>query len=285
MADLRGVAKPITYSEDNPIAEWVDGLRRQRDALKREPCDQAERELLGRWLGFRGRWELEHIVGLGCYAYTHFAAELDSEWREILAEHIRTEAGHGWGYIRQGDVVDPSRDHALPDPEFAEQYGLAPRVAHAELQRRDFLSYLIAGNNWPYGHCLSLTIGGISLTTPRVLDFEHRVVHAEERGHHNAALQKIHDYVWTLIERYGEEYVRKRIAEIDAASLNSGSYIPFYPPWRNFVRKYFDAPLDSVARFHEWREYLYLNVLGFPPEPVHIRDWPAEIPQPTPAAA
>ena len=62
MADLRGVGKPITYEDDNPLTQWTDELRNVRYAQKREPRDQAERELLGRWMGFRGRWELEHIV-------------------------------------------------------------------------------------------------------------------------------------------------------------------------------------------------------------------------------
>ena len=42
----------------------------------------------------------------------------------------------------------------------------------------------------------------------------------------------------------------------------------------------FDVTIENVRKFHEWREYLYLNVLGFPPEPVFIRAWPEEIPQP-----
>jgi hypothetical protein len=46
------------------------------------------------------------------------------------------------------------------------------------------------------------------------------------------------------------------------------------------LRKYFNVPLDNVRKFPEWREYLYLHVLGFPPEPVFIRNWPDEIPQP-----
>jgi hypothetical protein len=280
MADLRGVGKPITYEDDNPLTQWTDELRRQRNAQKREPQDQAERELLGRWMGFRGRWELEHIVAAGCYAYVHFADDLDTEWRFLLADHIRSEAGHGVGYVKQGDLIDPSRDHSLPDPEFAAQYGLAPRTAHFELQKRDFLTYLFAGNNWPYGLFLATTISGIKLFTPRVRDFEEQVVHAEERGHHNAMLQKYHDYVWQQIEEHGEATIRQRIAAIDRESLNAGSYIPFYPPWRSFLQQYLDAPLDSTARFFEWREYLYLNVLGFPPEPVEIKHWPAEIPQP-----
>jgi hypothetical protein len=53
----------------------------------------------------------------------------------------------------------------------------------------------------------------------------------------------------------------------------------FDPPRRDFLRKHFDVPLDNVRWFFRWREYLYLNVLGFPPEPVHIENWPKEIPQ------
>ena len=113
-----------------------------------------------------------------------------------------------------------------------------------------------------------------------MLDFEYRVVHAEEKGHHNAILQKIHDYVWQLIEREGEAPIRKRIAEIDEAALNAGSRVCFDPPMRNFLRQYYDAPLENVTRFYEFREYLYLNVLGFPPEPIQIKTWPPEIPQP-----
>jgi hypothetical protein len=40
------------------------------------------------------------------------------------------------------------------------------------------------------------------------------------------------------------------------------------------------VPIENVKKFPAWREYLYLNVLGFPPEPVYIENWPAEIPQP-----
>src|SRR5947207_4383641 len=115
MADIRGVGKKITYSEDNPVSAALDDLRAQRKSIKREPKDDAERELLGRWLGYRGRDELETTVGAACYAYSHF--DMDSEWRWSLADHIKTQAGHGWVYIRQGDAVDPSRDHAKPDLE------------------------------------------------------------------------------------------------------------------------------------------------------------------------
>ncbi|MGH7845872.1 MAG: hypothetical protein ACREQW_11980 [Candidatus Binatia bacterium] len=278
MSDIRGVGKRITYSDDNPISAWVDDLRKKRGPQKREPKDDAERELLGRWLGYRGRNELEGLVGCGCYAYSHF--EVDSEWRFLLADHIRTEAGHGWGYIQQGNALNPKRNHSQPDPDFEREYGLVPRVEHLKLQRRDFLSYLIAGNLWPYGHCTAATIQSILITTPKVLDFEERVVQAEERGHHNAILQKLHDYIWELIEQYGETPIRKRIAEIDDKALNSCSRTIFDPARREFLRKYFNVPLDNVRKFPEWREYLYLNVLGFPPEPVFIRNWPDEIPQP-----
>ena len=55
----------------------------------------------------------------------------------------------------------------------------------------------------------------------------------------------------------------------------------FDPPRRDFLRKYFNVPVDNVRFFPAWREYLYLNVLGFPPERVYIENWPAEVPQPT----
>jgi hypothetical protein len=45
------------------------------------------------------------------------------------------------------------------------------------------------------------------------------------------------------------------------------------------------VPVENVAKFYDWREYLYLNVLGFPPEPVHIKHWPPEMPQPQLASA
>src|SRR5499426_682486 len=199
MADIRGVGKKITYSDDNPISEWVENLRRGRGAQKREPKDDTERELLGRWLAYRGRDELENIVGSACYAYTHF--DMDPEWRLLLADHIRTEAGHGWGYIQQGNALNPKRDHTQPDPDFEREHGLLPRMEHHKLMKRDFLSYLIAGNLWPYGHCTAAT-RGIQITNPRVLEFERTVVHAQEREHHGKILQKIHDHVWQLIEDY-----------------------------------------------------------------------------------
>ncbi|HWP56466.1 MAG TPA: hypothetical protein VNL14_01115 [Candidatus Acidoferrales bacterium] len=277
MADIRGVGKKITYREDNPVSRWIEELRERRRREKREPRNDAERKLLAQWLGFRGRAELEEIVGSACYAYAHF--EMDAEWRYLLADHIRTEAGHGWGYIQQANAVDPSRDYSKPDPDFEREYGLVPRVEFQKLQRRDFLSYLIAGNLWPYGHCTAAT-RGIQITNPRVLEFERTVVHAQEREHHDAILQKLHDYVWQLIEEYGEAPIRKKIAAIDAQALNSRSRAVFDPPLREFLRKHFDVTIENVRKFHEWREYLYLNVLGFPPESVFIRNWPPEIPQP-----
>ena len=54
----------------------------------------------------------------------------------------------------------------------------------------------------------------------------------------------------------------------------------FYQPRREFLRKYFNVPLENANKFHEWREYLYLNVLSFLPEPVYIETWPEETPQP-----
>ncbi len=279
MADIRGVGKKISYSEANPITAWLEEFRKKRDGLKREPKDDAERELLARWLAYRGRDELESIVGSACYAYAHF--DMDHEWRFLLADHIRTEAGHGWGYIQQANALDPRRDHSQPDPEFERQYGLLPRVEHTQLLRRDFLSYILAGNLWPYGHCTAVTIQGILISTPRVLDFEERVVHAEERGHHDAILQKIHDYVWELIEEYGEAPIRRKIAGIDSKALNNRCRTIFDPPRREFLRRHFNVPVDNAQKFHEWREYLYLNVLGLSPEPVYIENWPKEIPQPT----
>ena len=85
--------------------------------------------------------------------------------------------------------------------------------------------------------------------------------------------------MWQLIDAYGVAPIRRRIAEIDTQSLNSRSRAVFDPPMREFLRKYFDGTIENVSRFHEWRAYLYLSVLGFPPEPVLIKDWPEEIPQ------
>ena len=142
--DIRGVGKKITYSEDNPISAEIESLRKSRDNIKRPPKDDEERERLARWLAHRGRDELEVTVGTACYAMAHF--EMDSEWRYFLAEHAGTEAGHGWGYIRQANAIDPSRDHSKPDPEFERKYGLTPRTEHHQIMKRDFLSYIFSGN-------------------------------------------------------------------------------------------------------------------------------------------
>ena len=74
-----------------------------------------------------------------------------------------------------------------------------------------------------------------------------------------------------LIEQYGEWPIRRRIAEIDAKALNSRPRTVFDPPRREFLRKYFNVPLENVRKFSEWREYLYLNVLGFPLSPFTSR--------------
>jgi hypothetical protein len=265
---------------DTPLTLCAQEFRKSRETLKRAPRDAAERELLVHWMGWRGRMELEQIVGSACYAYSHFIGDLDSEWRYVLADHIHSEAGHGWGYVRPAALIDDSRDHTKPDPEFEEQYGVTLNYPHLELMKHDFLSYLIAGNLRAYGTVTSHTIQSIVITTPRVLDFEERVVEAEEQSHLDSALQKIHDYVWPLIDRYGEAHIRRRIAEIDLAALNCGSRIIVHPPWRNFLQQHFGMPVENAARFFEWRDYLYRNVLGFPHEPVTIKHWPPELPQP-----
>jgi len=74
----------------------------------------------------------------------HF--ETDCEWRYFLAEHAGTEAGHGWGYFRQANAMDPSRDHSKPDPEFDRQYGPSPRTELHRITKRDCLSYIYSDN-------------------------------------------------------------------------------------------------------------------------------------------
>jgi hypothetical protein len=37
MGDIKGVRKAITYSDDNPVSQWIEKLREQRKAEKREP--------------------------------------------------------------------------------------------------------------------------------------------------------------------------------------------------------------------------------------------------------
>jgi hypothetical protein len=206
---------------------------------------------------------LETTVGEACYAYSHF--EMDCEWRYFLADHIRTEAGHGWGYIRQADAIDPRRDHSRPDPDFEHQYGLLPRVEHHRLQQRDLLSYIISGNLWPYGHCTAASIQSIQITTPKVLDFEERVVHAGEREHHFTEDSRLclgtHRAIWRMADPAQDRRNRRQ----------SRPRTVFDPPRREFLRKYFNVPLENVRKFSEWREYLYLNVLGFPLSPFTSR--------------
>src|SRR4051794_10442646 len=104
MPNIAGVGTPITFSQDNSISQSIETLRKQYGGARREPKTPEERQLLARWLAYRGRDELECIVGSACYAYSHFASEIDSEWRLLLSDHIRTEAGHGWGYIQQANA-------------------------------------------------------------------------------------------------------------------------------------------------------------------------------------
>ena len=47
MADIRGVGKPISYRDDNPISEWIEDFRSKRKSQKREPKDAAERDRPG----------------------------------------------------------------------------------------------------------------------------------------------------------------------------------------------------------------------------------------------
>src|SRR5207249_3652701 len=110
----------------------------------------AERILLADWLGFRGRDEIQGICGAAAYALSHF--DLNIDWRVMLAEHLEEETGHGINFIKFGDKLDPSRDHKLADPDFETKHNLGPRPNLARILQRDFLSYLIAGNLWVYGH-------------------------------------------------------------------------------------------------------------------------------------
>jgi hypothetical protein len=115
--------------------------------------------------------------------------------------------------------------------------------------KRDFLSYIFSGNLWPYGHVTAASIQSIQITTPKLLDFEERVVHAEERSHHDAILQKLHDYVWEQIEIWGEAPIRRLIGEIEKQALNSRPRTVFDPPRREFLRKYFNVPVENVRNF------------------------------------
>jgi hypothetical protein len=275
MANIEGVGTPITYSEDNAVQRRIREWRDRRWEQVRQPSNDQERLLLADWLGFRGRDEIVGIVGAATYAYTHF--DMDMEWRRILSEHIEEECGHGWNFIQLGNKLDPTKDHTKPDPEFENRYQLGRRWNHWALITRDFLSYLFAGNLWIYGH-VTATCRLPIISDERVVHYQRTDQLAGEEQHHYRALQKIHDHVWELIDRYGEAPVRKRIAEIDAEALNNNSRTLWDPPTRDFLLEHLGCTLEMTPMFFAWREYLYLNVLGFPPEPVTIREWPAGLP-------
>ncbi|HEX6510787.1 MAG TPA: hypothetical protein VF157_00690 [Chloroflexota bacterium] len=282
MSNLAGVGTPITYSEDNDIQAAIRSWRKAYLAKSHPPRDQAERTLLADWFGFRGRDEIMGIVGSAAYALSHF--DLDIDWRVLLAEHIEEETGHGWNFIRFGDRLDPSKDHRLPDPEFERKYGLGSRSNHLAILRRDFLSYLIAGNLWVYGH-VTASCRHPLIVDQEVLRWQEEQQGPGEQAHHYHALQKLHDYVWDQIERYGFEYVQKRVAEIDQEALNNNSRTIWDPPTRDFLVNHLECSLEMAPLFFEWRRYLYLNVLGWEPEPATVKDWPAGVPQALPVAA
>jgi hypothetical protein len=282
MADLAGVGTPITYSEDNDILKRVRAWRKQYLTGSHPPHSDAQRILLADWLGFRGRDEITGIVGSAAYALSHF--DLDIDWRVLLAEHIEEETGHGWNFIRFGDKLDPGKDHRLADPAFESRYGLGSRGNHLGILRRDFLSYLIAGNLWVYGH-VTASCRHPLIVDPEVLRWQEEQQGPGESEHHYHALQKLHDYVWHHIERYGFESVRTRIAEIDQDALNNNSRTIWDPPTRDFLISHLECSLDMAPLFFDWRRYLYLNVLGWEPEPATIKDWPAGVPQALPVAA
>jgi len=275
MPNLAGVGTPITYSEDNPILRPIRAWRENRWSQMRPPKDDAERRLLADWLGFRGRDEMVGIVGAGTYAYTHF--DLDMEWRRILSEHIEEECGHGWNFIQLANELDPSKDHSRPDPEFETRWNLGRRWNHWAIITRDFLSYLFAGNLWVYGHVTASCRFPI-VSDDRVIHYQRTDQLAGEEHHHYRALQKIHDTVWELIDRYGESALRKRIAEIDAEALNNNSRTIWDPPTRDFLVGQLGCSLEMAPLFFAWREYLYQNVLGWDPEPATIKEWPVGVP-------
>jgi hypothetical protein len=127
-------------------------------------------------------------------------------------------------------------------------------------------------------HVTAASIQSIQITTPKLLDFEERVVHAEERSHHDAILQKSTTTFGSRL-KLGEAPIRSASVRLSGKRFNSRPRTVFDPPRREFLRKYFNVPVENVGNFRMARVF-YLNVLGFPPEPVHIENWPAEIPQP-----
>jgi hypothetical protein len=282
MANLAGVGTPITYTEDNDILETVREWRKRLQADVHPPRNDAERVLLADWLGFRGRDEVVGICGAAAYALSHF--ELDIDWRVMLAEHLEEETGHGITFIRFGDKLDPSKDHRQPDRAFEEKYGLGFRSNHSSLLKRDFLTYLIAGNLWVYGH-VTASCRGPLISDPELRRWQVEQQGPGEREHHYHALQMLHDYVWSQIERYGEQAIRTRIAEIDQEAMNNNSRTLWDPPTRDFLVNHLECSLDMAPLFFEWRRYLYLNVLGWEREPAVIREWPAGVPQAMPVAA
>jgi len=277
LANLAGVGTPITYTEDNPILNRIKEWRKKRWGQVREPQNDAERVLIADWLGYRGRREAgpDGTVGAATHAYTHL--EMDLQWRHLLSEHIAEECSHGWSFVQLADKIDPSKDHSKPDPAFVEKYGLGARNNHGAIIRRDFLSFIFAGNPWVYGHVTaSVRLPGI--TTPEVVHYQRTSQLAGEEEHHYHMLQKIHDTVWELIDGYGEFAIRRRIAEIDEEALNNNSRTIWDPPTREFLVNQLGGSLEMAPLFPAWREYLYLNVLGWEPEPVTIKEWPAGVP-------
>jgi hypothetical protein len=238
--------------------------------------------LLAGWLGYRGREEIREIVGIANYAMCHF--EMDMEWRHLIADHIAEECSHGWNFIQLGNKLDASTDYTREDPSFARKYGLEDRLGHRRILQRDFLSYLIAGNLWVYGH-VTASCRIPMLSSRPVVHYQVTDQLAGEEEHHYVILQKLHDHIWSLIERYGEAPVRQRIAEIDAEALDNRSRTLWDPPTREFLLNHMGCSLEMAPLFLEWRKYMYENVLGWSPEAVTIREWPAGLPMQMPVAA
>jgi hypothetical protein len=274
MPDLSGVGTPITYTEDNPILRQVRAWRSERMSHAHEPENEAERLLLAGWLGFRGREEIREIVGAANYAMCHF--DMDMEWRHLIADHIAEECGHGWNFIQLANKLDPTRDYAKDD-DFGDRYGFRDRLGHRRLLQRDFLTYLIAGNLWVYGHVTASCRIPLLSSRP-VVHYQVTDQLAGEEEHHYVILQKLHDHVWGLIYRYGEAAVKQRIAEIDAEALDNRSRTLWDPPTREFLLNHMGCSLDMAPLFMDWRAYMYDNILGWAAEPVSIREWPDGVP-------
>jgi len=282
---LEGVGTPITYSEDNPILNRIKEWRKKRWQQVREPKNDEERTLIADWLGYRGRNECgPGTVGAATYAYTNF--DIDLQWRHLLAEHIAEECDHGWNFVQLADKIDPSKDHSKPDPVFPAKYNLGQRPKFGPLVRRDFLSFIFAGNPWIYGH-VTATCRLPGITTPEVVHYQRTSQLAGEEEHHLHMLQKIHDTVWEMIDEQGIEPIKKRIQDIDQEALKSRSRTIWDPNDRDFLVNVLGGSLEMAPLFLDWRRYLYLNVLGWEPDPVEIPEWPEGVPMsmPEPAAA